>query len=266
VPDPVALLVVTVPGAAYLVGLHRVWAGAGPARVVHPRQAAAYLVGLAVVALALASPLDGAAAGSLTAHMVQHVLLVGVAAPLLAAGAPLPTLLWALPATWRRRVTPRWRRVATHTAGRRWASWTAAALVVHVVVLWVWHVPALYQATAADRAVHALEHVTFLASAVAFWWTVGWARRRSASGAGLLALFAATLSGTGLGALMTLAGQPWYPTYVDAGKSAALEDQQVAGVVMWGFGGVAAVVAAVALFASWLAAAERATPSRAGQQ
>lgn len=258
-PDPLNLALVTLPGAAYLVGLHRLWANAGRRRVVRRGQALAYLGGLSVVALAVASPLDTMAGARLSMHMVQHVLLVGVAAPLIAVGAPLPTLLWALPDRGRRWLTPRWRRAANGSAGKGWARWTAAALVLQVGALWAWHAPMLYQAALASEVLHALEHASFILTAVVFWWTVAGARHRTTGGAAVLAVFLGTLPATALGALMTLAGRPWYPAYARQ-SGAALEDQQVAGVVMWGFGGLAAVVATVVVFAAWLAALDRSTP------
>ena len=77
----------------------------------------------------------------------------------------------------------------------------------------------------------------------------------------MLAVFAATLPATALGIVMTLARTPWYAPY--AHGSAALRDQQVAGALMWGFGGSAMVVGAAALFASWLASMERAEQAQA---
>ena len=258
-PDTLGVALVTVPGAAYLVGLHRLWSTAGRGRVVRREQALAYMAGLAAVAVAVASPLDAAAGAKLSMHMVQHVLLVGVAAPLIAVGAPLPTVLWALPGAWRRRLLPEWRRAATSHAGPGWARWTVAGLVLQVGALWVWHAPALYQAALASQALHGLEHASFLVTAVVFWWAVAGARHRSAGGAAVVAVFVGALPATALGALMTLAGRPWYPVYA-GDPAAALEDQQVAGVVMWGVGGIATVVAALVLFGAWLAALERSQP------
>jgi putative membrane protein len=261
VPEPLDLAVVAGAAAAYALGLRRLWSAAGRGRLVRPGQALAALAGLGVVALAVLSPLHAAAGSSLSAHMTQHVLLVGVAAPLLAAGAPLPTLLWALPATERRRLLPWWRRAATSCAGRGWAWWTAAALVLQVGALWAWHLPVAYQAALTSSALHALEHASFLVTAVVFWWAVAAARHRPIGGTAVVAVFVGALPATALGALMTVSGRPWYPAYA-GDPAAALEDQQVAGVVMWGFGGVAAVVAAVVLFAAWLSGLERTAPDR----
>ena len=102
VASPAALLFAVATGVAYAMGRER-WSRRTGRAMVSGLAAASFFAGLATVAVALASPLDGAAETSLTAHMVQHVLLLAVAAPLLALGAPVPTLLWALPAQARRR-------------------------------------------------------------------------------------------------------------------------------------------------------------------
>ena len=107
----------------------------------------------------------------------------------------------------------------------------------------------------AHTEVHALEHVTFVATATLFWWMALGASRRSRRGLGVLAVFAATLPATALGILLTLARTPWYAPYGHG--ATALRDQQVAGALMWGFGGSALVVGAAALFASWLANMDR---------
>jgi putative membrane protein len=261
VPEPLDLALVAGAGGAYALGLRRLWTTAGRGRLVRPGQALAALVGLGVVALAVLSPLHAAAGDHLTAHMAQHVLMVGVAAPLLAVGAPLPTLLWALPGGLRRRLLPWWRRAASSCAGRGWAAWTAAALVLQVGALGAWHLPVAYQAALTSPALHALEHASFLVTAVVFWWAVAAARHRPVGGTAVVAVFVGALPATALGALMTVAGRPWYPAYA-GDPAAALEDQQVAGVVMWGFGGMAAVVAAVVLFTAWLSGLERSARGR----
>ncbi len=139
---------------------------------------------------------------------------------------------------------------------------TAVALLVHTVTVAVWHAPGAYAAALADPLVHAAEHATFLLTAAVLWWAALGTGRRSARGAGVLVLFLTTLPMNALGLMMTLARSPWYPEYVHGSALAAVRDQQLAGVVMWGFGGVAALVGAFALFVSWLDGLERANPSR----
>ena len=206
--------------------------------------------GLATVAAALVSPLDGLALGSLVAHMVQHVLLLVVAAALLVTAAPMPTLLAGLPRPVRDTAAHGWALVSASARSRWWPAWMAAAVVVQTAVMWAWHAPALYGAAVDDKAVHAVEHLWFLGAGLLFWGALaaGVASRR---GAGVVAMFVAALPGTALGAALTLAPRPWYPMYP------SLEDQQLAGVVMWGFAGAVYVVAAGVVFGLWLAAEDR---------
>ena len=228
-------------GLLYAVGLSRMPRSAGRVRN--------FVAAQVVLAFALAMP-----HGSLTAHMVQHVLLLVVAAPLLASGAPLPTMLWALPRRWRERALGLWRAVLRSHV-RSWALWVGAALVVQSVVMLGWHAPSLYEAAVREDLLHALQHAGYIVTATVFWWAVGLGSRRRHGGA-VPVLFAAALPGTVLGAGLTLAGAPWYGGYP------SLADQQLAGVVMWGFAGLAYVLAAACLFGLWLAGLERETPAR----
>jgi putative membrane protein len=206
---------------------------------------AASVAGLVALALALSPLLD--VDERLSAHMLQHGLLVGVAAPLLALGLPVMLLLCLLPPTARRSVH-RARQVLGTNASR--ALW--AALVVHVGVVTIWHVPRLYEWALDAWAAHALEHGLFLLTALVLWWLVlGGGTPVAISGArvGVLVLLAA--HGALLGALLAFSATPWYTTYAEQSPD-ALADQQLAGLVMWSLGGIAPVVAAFALAAAWL--------------
>jgi cytochrome c oxidase assembly factor CtaG len=169
--------------------------------------------------------MDALAARRLWVHMAQHVVLVSVSAPLLVLGARWPRLTRAWP---------------------RGPGSTAAALAVHVAAVWAWHAPGPYQAALRTPVLHAVEHASFLVTGALFWWAVIGARRQAAYGVGVLLVFAAALQGTALGAWMTLAQSPWYRAYP------SLDDQLLAGVVMWCAGGFAYAVAAAALFHAWL--------------
>ncbi len=260
-PDP-GLVLLSAVATAYAWGLHRLWRAAGSGRVVHCHQAWAFAAGVAVVGLALAPPLHHRAEVALSAHMAQHVLLMAVAAPLLANGATVMALSWAFPPRWRRPVQTGWRSVVGVRQSTR-GAWLAGSVVVVTLATWVWHVPVLYQAALDQPALHAVEHACFLGSAMVFWEVVAGAGRRSRAGAGVVAVFVVILGANALGAGMTLAGHPWYPAYVRGSVVAAVEDQQLAGVLMWGVGGLVSVAAAAVLFASWVAAAERRAPSAA---
>ncbi len=255
------LAVILAVGALYGAGIVRAWDAAGPGRLVHPAKVACFAAGLAALIVALASPLDGLADTSLTAHMVQHVLLITVAAPLIAVGAPLIAFGHAFEATpndvpslVRRQYRPR--RVTTH-----WAAWTVLALVVHIGAVAAWHLPAVYDAALRNDAIHAAEHASFFFTALVLWWAALGAGRRSRRGGGVLVLFVATLPANALGLMMTVAATAWYPSY-SHGTAGALQDQQLAGVVMWGFGGMATLVGVFALFVSWLQSLERMSPGR----
>lgn len=257
VADPFALLAVVLAGLAYGAGADR-WRRQTGRPMVSPAAAASFGAGLLVVAVALASPLDARADTSLSAHMIQHVLLLSVAGPLLALGTPLPAVLWALPPAGRRRALGLRRRLlASHD--RHFPAWVAVLLALQAAVMWSWHLPDAYQAAVRHPWLHGAEHATFLLTSTAAWWSIVTGRRSRRGAAAVAALFG-SLPGIALGSAMVLAPNPWYPLYVVGNRSAALVDQQVAGVIMWAFGGMAAVIAGAGLFASWLATGNEPPP------
>jgi putative membrane protein len=231
-------------------------------RLVTGRRAAAVGAGLGTLAVALLSPLDAASAALFSAHMVQHLLLVTVAAPLLVLGAPLVPALWGLPRGARHALGRAWRARAEPAAAWRGLTYPPVAALVHAVGIGTWHVPALYEAALRSQVLHVLEHVTFLTTALLFWWSVlrAGAPSRGGHGLALLSVFALTLGMSALGALLTFSPRPWYPAQA-LGAAAwgltPLEDQQLAGLIMWAPGGVVYALTAGALFVAWLREAER---------
>jgi cytochrome c oxidase assembly factor CtaG len=189
--------------------------------------------------------------------MVQHLLLMVVAAPLLVLGEPLTATLWALPADRRRAVGRWWRQAGTARAARRAWGGLRQPLVVWllaVAALWAWHAPRLYERALRHPGVHVLEHALFFLSSLLFWWVLAdrRARRRLGFGPAVLYLFAAGLQSTALGALITLARRPWYPSHYDTTRAwglTPLEDQQLAGLIMWVPAGLVYLVALIALCA-----------------
>ena len=167
--------------------------------------------GALAIAGALASPLDDLAATSLTAHMVQHTILILVAAPMLAAARPLAMLAAAiaparLPALLLRAPSP------------------GLACLAHGAALWIWHLPGPYDLTLRSSVAHAFAHVTLLGTAVLLWWSVARGRARLT---GVLWLFVTALHAGALGALLALSARPWFAAHE------SLADQQLAGLVMW---------------------------------
>jgi putative membrane protein len=231
-------------GGAYGLGVRQQWASRATTGLA---AALAYYGGIAVLAIALLSPLDGAAHRALWMHMVQHVLLISVAAPLLAAGRPV-AVARAVSPWW----PPAWRV-------DRWATVVVAA-GVEVATLLVWHIPWLYDAALAHDAVHGAEHVTLLVTAVALWIAlVGLSGEQG--GLAVVVLFVVSFPPLLLGAAMTFATTAWYPAYATPDHQ-AVTDQQLAGVVMWAYGGLAAVAGGVYLFVSWLRRLEALSPGR----
>ncbi|HEY0835423.1 MAG TPA: cytochrome c oxidase assembly protein, partial [Azospirillum sp.] len=171
-----------------------------------------------------------------------HMLLMAVAAPLFVAAAPLPPLLAGLPAGWGRRLARRWNTAGALPALWSWLTRPLVAFLLQAAAIWVWHAPAPYQAALGDGFVHDAEHLTFLGTALLFWWSAVHGRGTPAGRAlGVLAVFGTLLHTGLLGALMTFAPNPWYPAYGAAPLAwglTPLEDQQLAGLVMWVPGGL----------------------------
>jgi putative membrane protein len=242
---PTVVLSLAVTACCYALGLRAHRARVTRARGVAAWRVRSFAVGLLALAIALISPIDAVSASLFSVHMVQHLLLVVVAAPLIVVGEPAYIMLWALPIRTRRVIARRWRRLPTLRAIWHGMSYPAVAWTVHVTTLWLWHAPRLYDAALRTPWLHVVEHLSFLVTALVFWW-VALDRRRLRVGASTFYLFAAALQGTLLGALLTLARHPWYLSHSATTQSwglSPLEDQQVAGLIMWIPAGLAYLVA-----------------------
>ena len=212
-----------------------------------------FLGGLLVLAIVLSPPMHELSERWFSAHMIEHELLMAVAAPLLVLGRPVPILLRRLPRQWRRLLT-RWS--AAPPVRRAWIVLTGPLLawIVHTLALWLWHVPTLFEAALRYEAVHALQHFSFLGAALIYWSSLV-ANRHGSSGYGIavFSLFATSLQCALLGALLTLSGVPWYPRYPE------LADQQWAGLVMWVPAGFVYTIAGIAFLVAWLRESEART-------
>lgn len=255
--DPGVVVLLVLAGAAYGVGFRRIRRRAGH-RVVTTAQAASFWAGLAVLAVALLGPLDAVAEALLSVHMTQH-LVVGLLAPLLVAiGAPGTVMAWALPPATRRQLRRMLRAAPLARAARRSSPGVAAvAVAAHTVAFWGWHAPPLYDLALRHGALHAAEHLTLFATGLLLWWVVVATRWRERSGTAVLWLFLAGLQGGAMAALLTLAPHAFYAAHhatTAAWHLTPLDDQQLAGAVMWVPGGLVYAVPAVVLFARWLQA------------
>jgi cytochrome c oxidase assembly factor CtaG len=250
--EPAIVLPILLSGMLYFVGVRRLWRGDGRDRGVRKWEAVCFASGWLVLVIALISPLHPMGEVLFSAHMVQHELLMLAAAPLLVLGRPLLPFLWSLPISWRR---------ALGAAGNtrpfrltwRFLSAPLTAWFLHAVALWGWHAPSLFQATLENETVHALQHISFLGSALLFSWAIVDGGRMGLGGA-ILYVFTTAVHSSILGALLTFGRTLWYPLY---GTSAAawgltpLEDQQLGGLIMWVPAGVVYLVAGLLLVRAW---------------
>ncbi len=229
--------------------------------------------GWATLALALVSPLHPLGEVLFSAHMVQHEIIMTVSAPLLVLSRPLVAFLWALPIEWRRRLG---RIVRPDPVQWTWRVLTAAlsAWLIHAAVLWVWHIPALFVLTLKGDLVHSLQHLSFLFAALLYWWSLmGWHQSKIGGsrsyGVSVLSLFTTAIHTVLLGALLTLA--PW-PMYGASASATApwgltpLEDQQLAGLIMWVPAGIVYIGAGLVLLYLWMRESDRVPVAGAGKK
>lgn len=235
------------------LGLTGLWVGyalAVRARCCRRREAPLFAGGLVVLAAALLGPLaEWAEHVALSAHMLQHLLLTLVVPPLWLAGLP-PGLLDPI--------------AALPGLGRlgRAATRPAVAFLLFTAALVLWHLPVFFEAALRDDAIHALEHVTLLTTAILAWWPIlgripAWPRL--APPAQLLYLFLCTVPMMAVAGPITLADRVLYPYYETAGAAWPLgprADQELAGVVMWVGGTVGYLIAGTVVFFRWALAEE----------
>jgi putative membrane protein len=240
------------------------WRGqtSGPRRPVDSWRARCFSGALVALGLALLSPLDALSGSLASAHMVQHLLLLLVAAPLLALSAPSSAILRGSPLALRR-ASGRWRRRLGLTHGNLGVlRHPAAVWLLSVGVVWFWHAAAPYDATLDNQLLHVLEHASFLITAVLFWQVVVGVRgaARVSGGLGVLLVFAMAMQSVFLSVLLTFARTPWYSGYAATTAPWGLDpltDQRLAGVIMWIPAGVIYLVVALALLVTWIRATER---------
>ena len=238
----------------YAIGARRLARRTRPGRGLPRWRLLAFASGMLLMAIALVSPLDALGSALFAAHMAQHEVMIVLAAPLLILGTPVVPMLWALPIGWRRRLGAWSRRYLRR--GWRFATRPEVAFVLHLLAVVVWHVPALYQATLGSDVIHALQHASFVGTALLFWWSMlgGGAHQRARYGAAVLCLFGTALYGSALGALLTFASAPWYPAYGSwplVWGLTPLEDQQLGGLIMWIPAGVVHLPTALVFVALW---------------
>jgi len=247
--DPKLALGLIVSALLYLRGwrvLHRITPRRFPVW-----RLGAFFGGLAVLWLAIASPLDAFSGLLLSAHMVQHLLLLSVVPPLILFGAPLLPLLRGLPRTFAHDGLgpflswPRLRRLG------HWLTHPVVCWLAMAVSLCAWHVPAAFELALHSPAWHRVEHASFLGTSLLFWWPVIRpfpSRPHWPLWTVPIYLLAADLLNTALCAILTFSEHVLYPTYAAAPRlfgTTALSDQAAAGVIMWVPGSLVFLVPAI---------------------
>lgn len=263
--EPLPAVGLAALGAGYAVAYRRMRASAPRFRFSRWRPAA-FGAGLAALALALLSPIEAYADDLLTAHMLQHALLMMGAAPLLALGAPGTLALRAVSPGVRARVV----RPLLFGRVSRWVTRPPAPLLILAAVAWLWHLPWLYEGAIRHEAVHVAEHGSFVVAAFLFWWVVldvDATPHRARYPARLALVFGALVQSLVLAFLIAGLDAPAYDAYVTAAAErdwgpSALQDQRIGAGYVWVAGGAVFVAAFFALVGGWLSAAERAEQRR----
>ncbi len=265
--EPAIVVSLVLAAALYWLGV-RYSRRAGLARRLTWWRSACFAAGLLVIFFALDGPMDSAADMWLTAHMVQHELLVMIAAPLLLLGAPLWPMWRAVPLEARRVslgwvIRVRWPRRVAHAVSQALFG-PIQAIVIFIVGFTIWHIPALYDAALTSDTAHAAEHVTFLAAALLFWAQVIPSRpiqpRLGYIGRTVFIAVAGLYSSV-VGSAFMFSTAPYYPYYAalarPAGAPAALVDQHLAGTAMDIPGVLIFFVAITTLLWLWMREDER---------
>lgn len=258
--EPLPLLVLLTLGGLYCAGWRRLGA-----RAAHrePWRAALFAAAWLALGLALLAPLHTFADELFAVHMLQHLLLIAIAPPLLLLANPMPVVVWGLSPGLRERATRALAPEGSITRLLRVLTRPTVAWPLFVVDLWLWHLPLIYQAALASEPVHYLEHLLFFGTAVLFWWPViGPAPLRSRLGYPLriLYVFLAWLPNSLLGAIIALSGWVFMPFYAARPRHWGLDplaDQQLAGLIMWIPGDLIFAAAIFCLFLALLRQEDR---------
>jgi len=247
--NPLAIVPIIAAAWVYAKGFRR----AARAGTPHPRRSAvAFFIGLAVVALALASPIDAYAEASFTIHMVQHLLLTLLAPPLLALGAPIALALRSTRPPTARLLSRLLRSVPAVVLSDPVVGWA-----LFVGVAFVIHLTPLFDLALRSQGVHALEHALWLGAALVYWWPIV-GRDPSAHPVSypvrLLSLFLAMPAMSFLALAIYSARAPLYDGYASLpapwGPS-ALADQRAGATTMWLVGNLALVLAMLVVATAW---------------
>lgn len=260
--EPSVLIPLAILILIYSWGLHNVWQRAGREHGITRRQWLSFIGAVVVLVLTLLSPLDELSGQLFSAHMVQHLLLILVAAPLLVLSDFQLALLWAIPRRRAQQLGSGFNQSRPVSGTWRVLNQPIFVWILFTLTMWIWHASRFYQAALNNDLIHTFEHLTFLFTAMLFWWILFKHNRPDHIHYAMTIpfLFLTVLQSSILGALMTFTSQPWYSDYAASTARwglTPLEDQQIAGLIMWVPGGAVFTLLTIGYFAAWLRALER---------
>jgi len=251
--DPAVLFLLLASAVAYGVGSRRL-------RTLHrgpfvTRSRWYFWGGWALLVVALVSPLDAMSEALLSAHMTQHIILGLLAPLLLVSGHPLTIGSFALRP--QERAAMRWwsRRLGIAALRRHPIAVGLTVVGLHLGAFWFWHVPGPYDLAVQRSLVHAVEHLSLFGTGLLLWAAIARSRTVDRGGMAVAVLFLAGLGSGALAALLTLGPHAFYSVHrgtTGAWGLTPLEDQQLAGAIMWVPGGMIYAIAALVIFVRWL--------------
>ncbi len=255
-------LVLVIFATLYTTGWWRLRQRSNKAILANKKRLAAYWSGLVILAISLMSPVDTLGSQLFFMHMIQHLLYIMVAVPLLLLAEPFPFLLWGLPPSWRLATGNLFTRRSLVRRLLTNVTQPSMVWITYIVVLAGWHDPRLYSMAQRDSWIHDVQHITFFGAAMLFsWHVVGsgpklhhpplWGR--------IAMLIGAVPVNAAIGVVVATAGDVLYPYYATIPRIwgfTALEDQALAGVIMWIPGSMMYLLGVIILLARALRSAE----------
>lgn len=264
--DPIVAVSMFLASWLYLRGVRELWSTAGRGKVISTRQRNSWYWAMATLVIALFSPLDALGGALFSAHMVQHLILFVVAPWLLAYARPGLGIWWGISTRLRKRIGGGVGSSGVVQVLHKASRSPVLIVFIFTAVLWLWHTPALYNAALRSDFIHAVEHFSFMAGAYLLWsWLISVQHGTSGpnanrQGLAILIVFITVMQSGVLGAILTFSRKPLYEMhegYTAVWRLSLLQDQQIAGILMWVPMGLTFTLVALLLFRSWLLASER---------
>ncbi|MFS2153303.1 cytochrome c oxidase assembly protein [Rhizobium sp. Rhizsp42] len=249
--DPLVIVPICVAATASIIGSRRLLKRVCVNRRSPVLRILAFHAGLISLAAALISPIHWLGEHLFAVHMIEHEIVMAVSAPLIVLSRPAAFMVWSLPRAGRLAASRMFNAAPLRVA---WTSLTGGLLatLLHGAAIWVWHAPVLLDTSIADTTAHRAQHLTFFITAIFFWWAMIW---RSERGVAAWHLFVTMMHTSVLGALIALSPRVLYVAQTADAREwgiSPLQDQQMAGLLMWIPAGTVYAGAAIFLLSAWI--------------